>query len=328
MDRTEERLEQRVEQRLRAARPAVPPLPHDFATNVVAEIERRGLAVRPLWRVRGLLWLGRAAAAVALLAATLALNAAAYELRASGKLELLYFGARLLDGFLSGLPYDLLAGTLLLGGAAAWLLRHTRAARVPVAWAVLISYGMTGTGGLALAASGVNEALQEAVLEAPAAEEEPAAPGWLPGMAWFYGERAVYHRPHPRFRMGRVLERTEQGVRLQTPLGEELEVPLPRGFRAEPGDHVRLIVAAAEGTPRVEQAQLCNPQAVQHYFHRQQMMMRHRGMMGPGMGPGMHEGRMGPGMMGPGTGRGMGPGMGPHMMGPGMGPGTGGSPQR
>lgn len=307
----------RFEERLRAHRPAVPPLPPDFSALVVAEIERRGLAVRPAWRVQGALWLGRAAAVLALAAAAVLLNAAAYELVSSGTLELLYFGVRLLDGFVADLPYDLLAATLLLGGAAGWLLRHARMARVPVAWALILSYGLTGTGGLALAASGVNEALQETVLAGEDAGE-PAVAGWVPGLAWFYRDRAVYHRPHPRFRMGRVLARTPEGVRLETPLGEEVEVTLPRGFAAEPGDHLRVIAEGSGGALRTESVQRCNPNVVQRYF-RHHRMMRHGGMP-HGMGPG--GGMMGPGM------RGMGPGMGPMHGGGMMGPGTRGAPQQ
>ncbi len=310
----------RFEQRLRAARPEVPPLGPDFAAQVCAEIERRGLRVWPAWRVRGGLWLGRTAALAALVAAVLVLNGAAYELRSSGALELLHFGGRLLSAFVERLPWDLLASALLLGAGAAWGIRHTRLARVSVAWAVLISYGLTGAGGLALASSGLNESLQEAVLK-----EDVGGPA----LSWFYGERAVYRRPAPRFLMGRVLALEGERARLQTPLGDEATVTLPPGFRAQVGDTLRLLEAREDATagavPRTELAQLCNPAAVGGYFRHHQMMRQHmRGgpMMAPGMGPAGPM--MGPGMgpAGPG-GRMMGPGMGAGgpMMGPGMGRG-------
>lgn len=313
---------ERSEERIRAARPAVPHLPPDFAAQVMAEIERQGLAIRPAWRVRAPVWLGRAACVAALAVAVLALNAAAYQFRSSGTLELLYFGTRLLGGVVSGLPYDLLLTVLLLGGAAAWLIRYARVARVPVAWAVIISYGLSGAGGLALAASGVNETVQDAVLSGAAD---------VPGLDWFYGRRAMYHRPDPRFRMGRVIAQEGRTVRLETPLGDEETVLLPPGTQVQPGDMVRLITAPGDATLRADAVQLCRPASVQHYFHHRQMM---RGRMGPGMGPGMGRG-MGPGMgsgMGPGMGGpmhrgGMGGGMGPGMGG-GMGPGMSGPPQR
>ena len=302
----------RFEQRLRAARPDVPTLGPDFAAQVCAEIERRGLRVRPAWRVRGLLWLGRAAALAALVAAVLVLNGAAYELRSSGALELLHFGGRLLSAFVERLPWDLLASALLLGAAAAWGIRHTRLARVPVAWALLISYGLTGAGGLALAGSGLNESLQEAVLKEEVRDR---------ALSWFYGERAVYRRPHPRFVMGRVLALDGERARLQTPLGDEVAVTLPSGFRAQVGDTLRLLEArggaTAGATARAELAQLCNPAAVGSYFRHHRMMRRH---MRPGMDHGMGPGpMMGPGGMG--TGMGPGPLLGPGGMGPGMGPG-------
>lgn len=262
---------------------------------------------RPAWQVRGALWLRRGAAVAALAAAAVALNAVVFELRNNGTLELLYFGTQMLGGFLSQLPYDFLLAAMLLAAAAAWLLRNARPLRVPVAWVVLVSYGLTGAGGLSLAASGLNESVQESVLNA-------SLEG--PGLSWFFGERAVYHRPHPRFRMGRVVAVEGRQARLETPLGDEETVQLPPGFQAQVGDPVRLLTAADGSGLRVVQAQHCNPRRVGPYFqHHRRMreMMRERGMQGP-MGPGMRGMRhMGPGMRGP-MGGGMGGGM--RQMGP------------
>jgi hypothetical protein len=309
----ERREQERLERRLRAARPAVPPLGPEFAAQVMGEIKRQGLVPRPAWQVRGALWLRRGAAVAALLAAAVALNAVVFELRSNGTLELLYFGTGLLGGFVTQLPYDFLLAALLLAGTAAWLLHgadllrgipllrgvpllgSARLLRVPVAWAVLVSYGLTGAGGLSLAASGLNETVQESVLR-------ESLQG--PGLSWFYGERAVYHRPHPRFRMGRVVALADGRARLETPLGEEETVRLPPGFQAQVGDWVRLLTAADGAGLRAEQAQQCNPRRVGPYFqHHRTMreMMQGRGMRGP-MGPGM--GHMGGGM-GPGIGGGM-----------------------
>jgi hypothetical protein len=309
----------RLEQRLRAARPPVPELGPPFAAQVTAEIARRGLRVRPLWVLRAPLWAGRAAALLTLAAAVVTLNGAAYELRASGALELLHFGASFLAAFLANVPYDLLLTALALGGAAAWLLRHARPARVPVAWTLLLSYGLTGAGGLALAGSGLNESLQSSVLE------ESAGGTGSTALGWFYGERAVYRRPDPRFHMGRVVALEGRRARLLTPLGEEEEVDLPPGFSAQVGEPVRLIAAPDGGPLRALTAQRCNPAAVEGYFQHHRMMMRGRGGHGS-MPPGpMPHGMMQPGggMMDGGTMGG--PGMGPGGMG---GPGGGGPPAR
>lgn len=324
-----------LEARLRAARPPVPPLPADFAAQVWAEVERQGIVPRPAWALRVKVWAVRVAAVALLAAGALTLDAAVYEVRNNGALEVLYFGARMLDGFLRGIPYDLVLATLLTGGAVAWLLRYARFARVPVAWALLIAYGLTGTGGLTLAATGINDAVRKSVLEEEAAPKDGQTAGrgsgGLPGvfagmMMGYFTERAVYHRPHARFRMGKVLSRDGNLVRLESPAGEEMEARLPPGFQARPGDHLRLIVDPDGTTLRARAAQHCGATA-ERYFHHMRMM-RGRGM-GPGhMGPGMGPGRMGPGMgpghMGPGMRGGMGGGMGMgpgRMGGMGMGPG-------
>ena len=319
---------------VRRARPAVPPLPANFAAQVWAEAARQGLTPLPVWRVRGALWLGRSLAVAVLAAAVLALDAAVFELRSNGALEVLYFGVRLLDGFLAALPWDLLMAVAVTGTAGGWLLRHARIVRVPLTWAVLLAYGMTGTGGLALAASGLNERVRDAVLaDALTVAARPAAAGTGAGgaaevageagpvpaprgpghpmgrmagyVAGYFMERTVYQRPHAHFRMGRVLTVQGERVRLQAPDGQELEAQLPPGFQAKVGEHLRLIVAEDAPVLRVEQAQRCAP-AAQRYFHPM------RRMHGPGGGPGLMRPGMGPGMMGPGMMRPSGAGHGPH----------------
>lgn len=308
----------RFEETIRRAKPEVPPLPADFAAQVWAEAQRQGLRVRPAWQVRGPLWVGRAAAVVALLAAMVVLDGAAYQVRSSGLLELLHFGATLLGSFAAHIPYDLVLTALVLGAAAAWLARYARLLRVPIAWAILISYGITGAGGLALAGSGLNESLQTAVIK-----DEVSGPG----LSWFFERRAVYRRPDPRFRMGRVIALDGQRARLRTPLGDEEQVVLPPDFHVRVGDDVRLLAKPNGALMHARMAQHCNPATVRGYFRHHEMMremMRARGM-GPGMrghGPGMQRGMrgMGPGMGGPGMG--MGPGM-RGMGGPDMGMGSG-----
>jgi len=293
------------ENKLRSARPVVPPLPPDFAARAMAEIARRGLTILPARVHRLRAWWRRGAALLLLVLAALLVNGVVFELRMNGALELLFFRFRFLGGFLGALPYDLLGSALALGALAAWLVRQGSLARVPVAWVLLVSYGLTGGGGVALAVTGVNETLQDEAL----AERLPVAP-----LAWFYRHRAHYGAHDPRFRMGRVVEAAGGTALLETPTGERVRVTLPPGFRARVDENLRLGGAVRGDAFVADDAQHCDPERMRRYFHR-------RMMGGGGMGPGhMSPGGMGPGGMGPG---GMGPGgMGPGGMGPGgMGPG-------
>lgn len=288
-----------LDERLKAARPEPPPLPAGFAMRVMAEIQTRGLAIRPVPRPRRSWWLAAAAACV--LAGVGFANAFVFELRANGSLELLAFGGRFLAGFLERVPYDLLAASAVLAALSGLLLRRGRIVQSRVAWVLLVSYGVTGLGGLALAGSGVNEELQSQVYA--------DRMNW-PGLHWFYRQRAHFMAPPAHFRFGRVAEVNDGTVVLLSPAGDEIPVDLPPGFRAVVGDHLRLSGAEESGRFRADHAQLCQPGRGQRYF-----------MHGPGMG-------MGPGMPPGGMGRGMGPGRGPPggpgprgPLGPGMAPG-------
>lgn len=287
-----------LDERLRAAKPQAPPLPEDFAARVMAEIRAQGIAIRPPPRTGRLGWLAGAAAAA--LAGAVLVNAALFELRSNGALELLAFGSRFLDGVAARVPYDFLLAALALAGLAGLLLRKGRILQTRVAWLLLLSYGATSLGGLALAGSGVNEKLQAQV------EANPVA--W-PAVNWFFHERARFMPPPAHFRFGVVTAVSDGRVQLLSPLGDEVTVHLPPGFRAQVGDHLRLTGAAADGRFEADQAQICQPGQGRRYF---------RG----GMGPGMMRG--GPPGAGPGMGRpgGMGPRgpMGSGMHGP-MGPG-------
>ncbi len=284
-----------LDERLKAARPEPPRLPEGFARRVMDEIQARGLPIRSAPLRHRAWWMAGAAACV--LAGMALTNAFLFELRSNGSLELLEFGTRFLTGFLARVPYDFLAAAAVLAALSGLLVRRGHILRARVAWVLLLSYGMTGLGGLALAGSGLNEELQTQVY----AERLD----W-PGLHWFYRQRAHFMAPPDRFRFGLVTQVDDGNAVLFSPMGDQISVTLPPGFRVQVGDHVRLSGQEEGGRFRAEHAQLCQPGRGQRYF-----------MHGPGRGPGSG--------MGPGSGRGPGPGMGPGGMGPGGmgGPGPG-----
>jgi hypothetical protein len=307
-----------LEERIKAAKPDVPELPAGFSDRVMARIAGEGLAELPAPAGHRRRRFSLAGAALLLAVAIVLVNGLAFELRMNGSLELLFFGTRFLGTFLSNLPLDLLVPVLLLSGLAAWLLRYGRAARLATVWVVLIAYGVTGGGGLALAQTGLNERVRDWALQ----DERD-----VPMLGPFYRHRARYRMHHRNFRMGRVLEIENGSARILTPAGEEVSVNLPPGLRPRVDEHVRLSGAPVSGRFAAERGQLCEPRRARRYFHH--MRMGRGPMMGPGME--MPPGQMGRGpMMGPGGApRGRGPGMemppgqkrrGP-MMGPGRGPG-------
>jgi hypothetical protein len=292
-----------LDERIRAARPREPQLPPHFTATVLARIQAEGLAIRPRWRQRARPAAYGLAALLALGAAVLLSNAGLYELDADGSLELLYFGGRFLGAFLGRVPYDVLLSALALAGLGAWLLRRGALVHTRVAWLLLLSYGVTGGGGLALAGSGINYELRTRIVAQPE--------GW-PLVGDFYRRRAHWAGPPAAgFRLGRVLAVDGRAAVLLTPTGEQTRVTLPPGAVAAVGDTLRLGGQADDGAFRADSVQVCDPARAMRHFGRHGMdpdMMRRMapmmrpGAMGPGgMGPGMtRPGGMGPGMMGPG----------------------------
>jgi hypothetical protein len=265
-----------LDERLKAAQPVAPVLPEGFAARVMDAIHAQGLRIRPAprrWRFGAL-----AAAVAAVLAAAVLTNAVVYEVRSNGSLELLEFGSQFLGSVFERIPYDLLAAALALAGTAVLLIRRGRILQTRVAWLLLLTYGASGLGGLALAGSGLNEELQTDVY----AERL----SW-PGVVWFYRERAHFRPPPAHFRFG-VVQAVDSGTaQLLSPTGDEVTVKLPPGFQVRVGDHVRLSGAATNGEFTADQAQHCQPGRGQRYF-------MHRMGAGMGRGPG---GGPGPGMM-------------------------------
>lgn len=266
-----------LEGRLRNAKPDTPELPPHFALEVMEAIEREGVSIRPVWRGLLLLWGRRAAGVAGLLVAAALVNAAVYDLRVNGGLELVFFGGRFMNAFLAALPWDLMLGALAAGLAAGFLLRIGKTARVRMAWVIIVSYAISLGGGTALAGTGVNQAFHDLV------EEGQSLPGPL---HWFYATRARYRRPHPGFRIGRVISVKNGTAMLETPLGEKIAVTLPPGFRTAKGQHLRMAGETVRDGFVAGLAMRCGEDQVRPYFHHARMMRR-GGMRGPGMGQGM-----------------------------------------
>ena len=278
-----------LEERIRAAKTVAPPLPGQFTSQVMDQIARQGLAVLPAGRLRLKRWFCLGAASLLLVLGVLVADGLAYEVRMNGSLELLFFGVRFLEGFLAGLPLDLLFTLIALASLAAWLVHVSRPARLALVWVLLISHVLTGAGGLALAQSSLNEKVRD---WATRGEED------LPLLGPYFRQRAHFRSHHPGFRMGKVIAIKDGEARMLTPAGEEVSVALPPRFRPRPGDTIRLGGRISGKRFRADKGQLCEPGRVKRYFHRMKM----RSARGPGnqqMGMPM---RMDPGKMRAGNG--------------------------
>jgi hypothetical protein len=256
-----------LEKLLRAARPSVPDLPTDFEQMVMTRIVNQGVKFRSA-DTNVLLQKVRIAIGLVMLAVSLVLfNYNSYELSSNGSLELLYFGTRYFFDFLGYLPWDLIISSMALTGLSVWLIGKSRILKRGIALIAVVSYLVTGIGGAALAATGINN-----TIEAGISRHEQS----LPWLNLFQNRRAHEFIHHPNFKMGKV-EEVENGVAVVvTPHGDKIRIQLPEAMLVKAGQVLRMSGEGNDTLFSAEQVDVCNPNRVGRYFshlqHHQQMM--------------------------------------------------------
>ena len=253
---------------LKAAKPVVPDLPTNFSQRVMAEIEKFDLTIAPAATLRGTIRWRQLIGGVMLLAlALLIVNNVVFEVKMNGSIELLYFGTQFLRDVFNYIPFDLIIPAIVVTGLSSWLVWNSKALKRGLAAIVIGSYLTSVFGGAALAATGINEQIQAALIK----EKKE----W-PLVSWFFKERARFFVDLPNFRMGRVEKLDNQFVWIVDPHGNKTKVILPPGMRVREGQYVSLSGHASGNFFKVNSGRHCNPGRVERYFHH--MPMIHQGM--------------------------------------------------
>jgi len=253
---------------LKSAGPSVPKLPPNFSERVMSEIgQLEAVSIRSHSRSHVGLF-NFIIACLLLLVGLLAVNSVLFEIRMNGSLELLSFGTRFLADIFDYIPFDLIIPAVLIVALASRMIWASKAFKKGVAAVILGSYVVTGVGGAALAATGVNERIRKTLIEDNR--------DW-PVISWLYQERARYHVKHPNFNMGQVEKLSDGLAWIVDPNGKKIKVRLPEGQTVQKGQFIRLVGSVDNGLFKGHDMNFCHPVNAQRYYHHMPMM--HRNMM-------------------------------------------------
>lgn len=259
-----------IEDLLKAAKPPAPDLPKGFSDDVLLRISSENITVMQPEAASGIQKFRMLSGIATLFVAIILFSYNSYELRMNGSLELLFFGTRYLGDFLGYLPWDLIIPSLLLTTFSVWMIKKSNLLKKSIAVIAIVSYLLTGVGGVAIASTGLNDQI-----EASITNKEKDWP-WI-GM--FHHHRAKQFIQHPNFKMGRVEAIFNGSAEVVTPHGENITIKLPVNTSVAEGQILRISGEGEKAVFTAQRVHICNPSRVMRYFGQ---------MMGPGktMGPG------------------------------------------
>ena len=197
----------------------------------------------------------------------------------SGGLEILAFGLGYFSDALSYIPLDLIGLTILLTIGAAWVIQNSKFLKFKFLKMAIGSYLVVGTGGMALAASGVNEQIQYWAINKDAQKTF---------LSQVYLSGAKYEVRNSNFKMGQVFSKTNgHNIWIINPRGEKVKVVLPVGTQVKIGEFVKFSGNTKDGEFRARDYRHCGPSTVNRLFHHMKkhnhhnpaMMRKHRTMM-------------------------------------------------
>ena len=256
----------KLEDILKAAKPAVPDLPQDFSERVMSEVRKINLATAPLIAAKQRInWKQLTAGILLLLLSLVIVNNIVFEVQMNGSVELLYFGTQFLKDIFAYFPFDLVIPAIIVTGLSSWLMWNSKVLKRGIAAIIIGSYLTTTFGGAALAATGINEQIQAAIIE----EKRD----W-PLLSWYFKERARYFIDIPNFKMGRVEKLEGRFIWIMDPHGNKTKLELPVGMQVRKGQIISMTGVKSGDHFRVSTGRHCNQGSAGRYFHHMSTMNR------------------------------------------------------
>lgn len=244
----------------------MPELPENFGESVIKRINREGLGIRKGSVLTNSSKTGTILSLVSWAAAIVIFSYNSYELKMNGSLELLYFGTQFLGAFLGNLPWDLIVASFVLAFLSALIMKLSGVIKRGIALTAIVIYLVTGIGGAALAASGLNDRI-EAKIEAKQIE-------W-PWLSFFHNTRAREFIHHPNFLLGKVDFIGNDSITIVTPGGNKISIRVPKQTSVREGQILRLSGKEYQSYFEAQNVHICNPNRVMRYFNH---IQHHRTM--------------------------------------------------
>jgi hypothetical protein len=138
-----------------------------------------------------------------------------------------------------------------------WLIWKSAVLKIGIVGLMSISFILIGAGGAALAVTGINEAIQNRVIESQAEFQV---------ISWFYKQRVRNNLNHPNFHMGRILITQDNHTQLLAPTGKRTPITLPEKTGLKEGGYVRLLGKPGPEGFEVKQYQQAQSSMTEQYF--------------------------------------------------------------
>jgi hypothetical protein len=254
---------------IKLARPEVPPLSDDFSQITIQKIqiwtlkEKNKVGSNPKFQ-----WTYVFIGILLLISALVLTNNAIFEVKMNGSLEMVSLGSAFFVDATSYIPFDLLVPVLLMTFLSSWLLWRSRLIKKSIALIVTSCFLVTSVGGTALAATGLNEQIQNKVVKIK---------NEIPIISRFYRNRAIYLVEHPNFQMGQVIELKAKQATIKTPHGELIKIFLPKNISVITGQYFRFSGQKIDEGFQVKRLQHCNSERGGRYFTHMENMEGHMG---------------------------------------------------
>ena len=266
-----------IERQLRLFKPKVPELRPDFCERVQLRID--GLQLQP-HKVPLVLsrWVKIGFGVLLLVSCLLLIDYIIFAMQMSGGLELLSFGLGYMKDSLNYVPLDLIGLTLVMTAGAAWVIQNSKFFKLKFLKLAIGSYLVVGTGGVALAASGVNEQIQNWAINK---ETQKTI------LSQLYLSRAKYEVRHSHFKMGQIVSKTDdKNIWIINPRGEKVKISMPANGQFKVGDYIKFSGDTIKGEFQAQEFRRCGPSTINRLFHQMKNhnhhnpgMMKKHGMM-------------------------------------------------
>lgn len=266
-----------LEKQLRLFKPKVPELRSDFSERVQLGIDE--LQFQPYKAPLAFSRWAKIGVGVSLLVSCLLLiDYIIFAMQMSGGLELLSFGLGYMRDTLNYLPLNLIVLTFVMTAGAAWVFQNSKFLKLKFLKMAFGSYLVVGTGGVALAASGVNEQIQSWAINKDAQKTI---------LSQLFLSHTKYKVRHNHFRMGQVLSKiNDQNLWIINPRGEKVKVSMPAHGQFKVGEYIKFSGDTIKGEFQAQEFRRCGPSTINRLFHHMKNhnhhnpgMMKKHGMM-------------------------------------------------
>lgn len=247
-----------LEAKLKSAKPTVPELSVNFTEKILAGVEHIEMSTNPQASValkqRRLYFY---ASINLLFTGLIFFNNSVFEIRAGGSLEVLHFGIGFVSVFFKLLPLDMILSTIIITGMGALLLQRSGRIKQGLVKVVVAVYLLSGIGGSAIAATGINEAIKSNLIKSEMR--------W-PVLTRYYQTRASFCLDHANFLVGRVIRLGEDNFWVITPDGQKIKVAKLPHMALAVGQYLCMNGIMKENRFNISLINYCDAHHMERYF--------------------------------------------------------------